>query len=216
MKKGEIWGPKDSEDLAELRVIDAVTTTTVTSSPRSGGFLGTMERGKFEQLHELFDWERIARMERSFKPIEVTLDGYDDGFSVPAYTNGQLWNGWQTPVFEKDVLLKHIEAGTFTGPTMRVWFDEEIQTFVTVMSLESKDLPENLDIRRLKNEALSENDYAQVEMKGLGLVEVSIADVLKFGVEGREVVAYRAFDGRCWMPALDPTEEEEMAASPAP
>lgn len=216
MKKGEIWGPKGSDDLAALREIEEVGPGHVTSYPRIGGFLATMERGKFEQLYEHFESARIAEMERRFKPIEVTLDGYDDEFSVPAYTNGNCWNGWQTPVFEKDILLKHIEDGTFTGPTMRVWFDEEIQTFVTVMSLESKTLPYDLDVQRLKNKALSENDFAQIELKGLGLIEVSIADVLKLEVGGKDVVAYRAFDGWCWMPALEPSEDEELSASPVP
>jgi len=214
LMKGEVWGPKGTNDPAELLTIEKVTATEVYSHPRDGGFVGSMDREGFEKHYEHFDHARLAAMKQAFHRIDVSIDGYDDDFSIPAWTNGDLWNGWQKPIFEKDVLLKQIEKDDFTGPTMKFWFDEEIQSFVTIMGLESQILPEDLDIQKLKKEALSENGYAQLELKGVGLVDVQIANVIKFEAEGREVVAYQAFDGWCWEKALNPSEDKEAEAAP--
>jgi len=67
--------------------------------PQGGGPLYRMTRAKFDETF-------TAAQEPVFTLINVTADGFADDVSLPAYSNGRLWNGWQMPHFERDVAMR--------------------------------------------------------------------------------------------------------------
>jgi len=76
---------------------------------------------------------------RPLRPIAVQLDGLNDANGSPrwfaAFTNGEHWNGFATPYFEKSVGDAIVAA--FNTPTpprtsvgTRAWYDAERDAFV--------------------------------------------------------------------------------------
>lgn len=59
---------------------------------QGGGFVRTMSRETFEN-------DFVEHVIPGYQLGAVTLDMAPEGTSIPAYLNGQRWNGWQTPQF---------------------------------------------------------------------------------------------------------------------
>lgn len=78
------------------------TNDTVEFSAQGGGFVNKLSRSEFE---------------KRFKPAELPLfslkavsaEWLPDDLKVPAYTNGQRWNGWAMPYFPAQSALSLLE-----------------------------------------------------------------------------------------------------------
>ena len=64
------------------------------------------------------------------KQINVTLDGE---VFFRAWTDGQTWNGWECPLFEKDEAFKvkeYINRMAVDGDCLKVGYDSTIDMFL--------------------------------------------------------------------------------------
>jgi len=205
MQKGETWGPKGAATLADVMVIKEATPDTVTAYKMMGGYLGSISRGTFEEKYEQFDKARIAEMRGRFVPVNFALEYFEDefgpDFSIPGFSNGEGYSAGERPFFEKDVVLEHIKSGLLADTTTKVWFDEELDTFVEIISQDAtpKDIPGDLDVKPLVAQAVSEGGGAHIEHPELGTLYVAIAGKYEFETEGRKVTAYNVFDGWAWL-----------------
>lgn len=212
MKKGEIWGPKGAESLSDLMVVEEVIKDRVYAYPKFGGHRGSMDKAVFERDYEHLDKTRVAELAKRYKPFNVVLDDFEDGFSIPAFTNGSSYSAGENPFFEKDAILKHIESGLLTDATTRVWFDDGLGTFVEVISQDFKEIPEDFDVGPLVERASAEGGHYDMQHPELGLLTTAIARKVEFEADGRSVVAYDVFNGWAWLKDdCDPTQQQDAA-----
>lgn len=86
---------------------------------QGGGFQRGMPRAEFEASFKVFD---PATLE--YRRIEVTIEAFEDGFSLPAYSNGMLWNGWELPYFTREAAI------AITRHVKEVRYDSERDVFL--------------------------------------------------------------------------------------
>jgi len=105
--------------------IDVVTLgiVQVEFSTQGGGFLKTMARDKFDATFEL------APLEREYYAATVTVEWMEDR-SLPCYTNGDLWNGWGRPQFDRENMLIILGMMVSPGDPPIVTFDPERDALV--------------------------------------------------------------------------------------
>lgn len=80
--------------------IVSIESQKVTFFPQGGGFQRSLSRAEFEAAFKEFDHTALE-----YQPVEVTIEGFDEGFSLPAYSNGMLWNGWVMPYFTREAAM---------------------------------------------------------------------------------------------------------------
>lgn len=106
-----------------------------------------------------------------WKKSHFTCEGM--GVVLPGYTNGQRWNGWQVPAFEKaavDILMAETNAPDFV---IHAWKEGEPATLV-FEDMQEKQLGSPVEDYR--------TEYAPVEIE----------------VDGIKVTTYPFGDGWCW------------------
>jgi len=144
-----------------------------------------------------------------FKPTTLVLDDPEEELSITAFTNGESYSCGVRPFFEKDVILRHIEDGSLTDATRKVWFDEGLGTFVEIFSHDYREIPADLDVSALVEKAREGDGQYDMDHPDLGSLTTVIARKVDFEAEGRMVTVYNVFDGWTWA-------EDEPAASPTP
>ncbi|HIH2745465.1 TPA: DUF4222 domain-containing protein [Burkholderia lata] len=81
--------------------------------PQGGGFERSMPRAEFDATFKTID---PAALE--YRRIEVTIEAFEDGSSLKAYSNGMLWNGWVMPYFTREAAMaitRHVKEVTYDG-----------------------------------------------------------------------------------------------------
>lgn len=66
--------------------------------------------------------------------FSIDFDFNDNNYLFKGYTNGLLWNGWETPLFEKEVA--DIIAKKFTDNYLIIQYNENNDTYNTIDKLD--------------------------------------------------------------------------------
>jgi len=77
-------------------------------APLGGGFVVSVSAAALDTQFRRYD---PARDLAPYQAIRVTGDWLPEGESLLAYSRGERWNGWATPVFEKAAADRLVELG---------------------------------------------------------------------------------------------------------
>ncbi|WP_327210276.1 hypothetical protein [Rhizobium leguminosarum] len=160
----------------------------------------------------------IDRIFRTYRTIRVTCD--DGATFMTGYTNGHLWNGFESPSFTKEEVLAHLQPGGHLAPSEYmaqnrfVWSDLA-DTFILLEGIDGAGLPEVVDIAPFETLLVEgRDDEADAIAEEMGM-EVSLAHKFTVVPEGAAapVALFVIDNGWCWgnMDDYDPEVDEEMA-----
>lgn len=210
MNKGEIWGPKGQKDGRGLLHVEAVDGADVLAYPRFGGFLMRIPADEFSRKFEFYPQERLDEMANSFERGLVGLDSFEEGQDIPCWLNGDKWNGWEVPFFErKDIDAALADGRIVSDERSIIEYNDEVGSYVEIMPTEGH-LPENFDRRPLVEAAIKARGGDEVELANGTTAFVSIARSRRIDTPDGQVTAYNVGDGWTWSRPPEP----EAAVSP--
>lgn len=210
MKAGEIWGPKGGDRMRALLRVTGTEDGHVIAHPLYGGFELRLPEDEFASGFERCPQERLAAMEKRFERSLVGLDDFEEGQEIPCWTNGQTWNGWELPYFERRDLDPAIADGRISGGGVLVWFDEKAGTYVEAVTADGEPLPEDINRDALAEAALKAGGGEEIELPDGTTVKVSVAPVREIDTPEGRIKVYAVGDGWTWSRPWEPE------ASPAP
>jgi hypothetical protein len=206
---GDLYAPLDRPDAVVTVTEFDVTSGTVRFHPEGGGF---QKSGPLELF--LATYAHVAPSARMnslgrYRPAAFTVDG--EGAPMPGYTNGQLWNGWQIPLFRREVIEQAVAGQRFgkREDGILVLADPERDAFYVFTTSGGEPMPDGLD----EETALQAGRADAGEIPFPDGTEVWVG-----GCDGKDIVlddgatvhAYPLGDGWCWQLAGEPRP------SPAP
>lgn len=204
MEKGDVWGPKGGGDMRGMVVIEAVHGDAITAFPRGGGFMARFLMGEFTEAFEPYSSERLAAMASSFERGLVGLDSFKEGQDIPCWLNGESWNGWEKPFFErKDIDAAFADGRLVSNEYSLVEFDEAAGSYVEIMPVDGS-LPKDLDRAALVELAVRAGGGGEFGLPGGGTAYVSISPSLIVDTADGPAAVYNVGDGWTWSrpPAL--------------
>lgn len=111
----EIYAPiSNQDDVGTFVVVDKRNDGFVHLHPKFGGFNFSMSEEVFGDKFTIVTPERYADLADRYSPIMCAYDDGESGLPMLGYTNGELWNGWEKPLFTGDELLASTQYGLFS------------------------------------------------------------------------------------------------------
>jgi len=107
----ETYVRRDGEYPQDAWEVMSRTDGEVQMAPCGGGFVVRIPAESLEVQFRPYD---PATDLAPFQAVRVTGDWLPEGETLPAYTRGERWNGWATPVFEKAAADRLAELGLVT------------------------------------------------------------------------------------------------------
>lgn len=201
-----LYLPNGAANLGPAVYVDSRADGVVTFFPAGGGGRRPLRAVEFETGFHQVSQEEFDQLHDVYERVAVTADWFEDLPSMRGYSNGQLWNGFLTPVFEKDEILAAIaDARLGSNPGSIVSFDERHNAFVSIMTPGGEALPE-FDHLGAVDAAIADNCSIELSVNEEE-VWVTVFPSLQITVDGNDVEVFAIGDGWVWQRA--PEEEIE-------
>jgi hypothetical protein len=190
-----------------LVVVEGVNDGMVHFFPYGGGFVVRRPEVEFHSKYEKVTDQEIEQLANTYRAAMFCGDWFslkDDQWlpSMPGYTNGHTWNGWATPLFEKDVVLEAMKDQRLGGFGLeKMEYREDRDVFLILHDYGCSGV-EGVDVKAVFDEAVAQGLDAgyldtTVAKHGIeGQVEICKAQMIVAGNEVKKV--YAIGDGWCW------------------
>lgn len=190
-----------------------------------GGFVHSISQDDFATKFVRVPDEEIQSLLKTFEAIDVSI-GDDCEESVPAYTNGERWNGWLVPYLSLETIL---EATSGDGMLVQRGMDRvarflyipDRDDLLEISSYEGGEFDaaaiKSLNLARIREIATTvPAQEADILYQGMGLIVSTArkASVVEDGKD-RPTTVYNIGNGWCWDVAMPPSPNVKPT-SPSP
>lgn len=193
-----------TEPRSFVRVSD-IEDGKVVCFPVFGGFQANIPVDKFEEHFVVVPQAELDEIAGTFTIEHFDFDEWES--TIPAWTNGDRWNGWGCPHFERDVIKQAIDDGLIGDGTFvdAILLDDGA---LTVQAL-SATLPTDHDwsevVALLK---AGEEVYDHEIAKGVR-VQAEFFPAVTITVDGRQIETYPLGAGSwCWNQYSEPRVDQ--------
>lgn len=181
----EVYRMHEETDIAQFVLVSGIKADMVIGSPLSGGWQLNIPISDFKEKFVHVSKADLALLKSNFKEKHFDLDDWEE--TIPAWSNGEIWNGWGCPNFERKVLEKAIENGILCDDYTKVFVRDEGAYAIISMSNE---LPKDYDwseiVDRLHN---GEEIYEEEIAPGISIEGNFFAKQI-ITVDGRDIETY--------------------------
>ncbi len=193
-----------TEPRSFVRVSD-IEDGKVVCFPVFGGFQANIPVDKFEEHFVVVPQAELDEIAGTFTIEHFDFDEWES--TIPAWTNGDRWNGWGCPHFERDVIKQAIDDGLIGDGTFvdAILLDDGA---LTVQAL-SATLPADHDwsevVALLK---AGEEVYDYEIAKGVR-IQAEFFPAVTIIVDGRQIETYPLGAGSwCWNQYSEPRVDQ--------
>lgn len=192
------YRPKGSENIQEfLYVHELKKDGKVSCAPFHGGFMMNIPLEEFNNLFEIASEELIDSLKSIYFAADFSIGDdatYDD--RIPGFTNGQLWNGWQMPLFRREIIEKAIEDQAMNTPHwMTIIFDEGALNISCQGWGNAKPLPEDRSWDDLKEIVMRDEEVYELDLGDGLIVSADWFSAETINVNGEEIKVYPVGSG---------------------
>jgi hypothetical protein len=181
----------------------------VTFSARGGGRVYRAREADFLAELKPMSAADVEAFDNGYEKSFVDGDWFEaDQESIPAFLNGERWNGWLCPMFEKNA----VDAAIADGRIGNVVWVETKETYAYFADIDNQGMPSGFDLAATA--AKMTEGYTEVEEDGR-LYGIEVYEARHIQVDGQSFKVYPVgTKDWCWIAALEP--ENEPAGSAAP
>ncbi|WP_315921959.1 hypothetical protein [Mesorhizobium sp. SP-1A] len=141
IKKDEVYRMHEDKVSASFVRVDAVGEDTIVCFPLSGGFQLNIPVSDFNEKFVHVSKAELERLRKTYEQKHFDFDDWSE--TLPAWTNGDRWNGWGCPHFERETLQNALDEGLLGNDiSSKVIMLED--GVITIMAL-GGDLPKDYD-----------------------------------------------------------------------
>jgi hypothetical protein len=193
-----------TEPQSFVRVID-LKDDKVVCHPMFGGFNASIPLEKFEEHFVLVPQEELDEIAGTFFIEHFDFDAWSS--TIPAWTNGDRWNGWGCPHFERDVIQQAIEDGLIGNGT----YSEVILLEDGALAVEaiSGQLPTDHDWSEVVALLKAGEEVYDYEITPGVRIQGEFFPTVTIIVGGRQIETYPVGAGSwCWNQYKEPRDEQ--------
>lgn len=186
----------------------------VSFAPMGGGWVRSMDASEFRSAFREVPDDEMRALRLRYSSGEFAVGDAED--RIRGYANGNLWNGFSTPVFTREAIEAAMRPGGVLSPEMTqvcFVFDDATGNLLEISDAEGDRLPEDVNpddvLRAVTGASSREEVVALMSRKGLHVV-VWKPQVITPEGESEPVTVYPVGDSWCWERCEEP--ESVMAA----
>lgn len=195
IKKDEVYRMHEDKVVASFVRVDAVGEDTIVCFPVSGGFQLNIPVSDFKEKFVHVPEDEMKSFMATYEEKHFDFDHWDA--TIPAWTNGERWNGWGCPHFERETLQKAIDDGLLGNDVSSkiIMLDDGVISIMT----HSGDLPEDYDWSAIEAKLRAEEEVYDFEIAPGVTIEADFFPKEIITVDGREIETYAVGAGYwCW------------------
>lgn len=181
----EVYRMHEEADIAQFVLVSEIKTDMIVGSPLRGGWQLNIPVSDFKEKFVHVSKAELALLKRNFKEKHFDLDDWEE--TIPAWSNGEIWNGWGCPYFERDVLEKAIENGSLSDDYTKVFVKDEGAYAIMTMSGE---LPEEYDWSGILDRLRNGDEVYEEEIAPGICIEGNFFAKQIITVDGRDIETY--------------------------
>jgi hypothetical protein len=202
---GATYRHHDATEPASFLKVDDLRDNKVVCFPVFGGFQASIPVDKFKEHYVVVPKQELEKIAGTFTIQHFDFDEWTS--TIPAWTNGDRWNGWGCPHFEREVIEKAIDDGLIGDGNFvdAILLDEGALT----LQANTGTLPADHDWSEVVALLKAGEEVYDYEIAPGVKIQAEFFPAATIIVGGREIETYPLGAGSwCWNQYSEPRSEE--------
>lgn len=176
----------NNENLSNFVRVSGIENKKVIGAPMYGGFQLKIPQSEFIEKFAHVPAEELNLLKNTYQEKYFDFDEWNE--TIPAWSNGDLWNGWGCPYFERETIEKAIESGLLGNDvyTKLIIRDEGAYSVMTM----SGELPQDFDWSAIEAKLRAGEEVYKFEIAPGVSIEGNFFAKETIIVDGREIETY--------------------------
>lgn len=186
IEQGDVFRQHDETKIAAFISVSEVKDDVIVCAPLSGGWQLNIPVSDFNDKFVPVSNEEMACLRGQYQEKHFDFD--DWSATIPAWTNGDRWNGWGCPHFERETLQNAVDEGLLGNDVHSkiIMLDDAV---ISVMT-QGGELPKDYDWSDIEAKLRAGEEVYDFEIAPGVSIEADFFPKTIITVDGREIETF--------------------------